>query len=338
MPMKRTVLLLISLGALLCACNRPPSGVKPIGVIFETDMGNDVDDALAADMLFKYSREGDIELLGMCLNKDWEESKEYMDILFTWYGRPDLPLGVVHDGASYADDENCYASKVCRLQDEEGKPLFPRSREEYASLPDAVNLYRELLSGRQDASVDIISVGFSTNLSRLLCSEPDDKSPLPGKDLIQAKVRRLVVMAGNFDGRGFSEFNVVKDIPSAKNVLENWPTELVITPSELGEKILFPASAIEEADPPTPVTEGYKAFQPMPYDRQTWDLTAVLFAVEGPEWFTLSPSGTVTVTEDGRTLFAENPEGKCKYLMVNDLQADAIRNRFIGLFKQAYVR
>ena len=336
--MRGTVLLLFFVAGLFCACNRYPSSGETVGVLFETDMGNDVDDALAADMLFKYSRQGKIKLLGMCLNKDWEESKEYMDILYTWYGCPDLPLGVVHDGVSYADDENCYASKVCRLQDAGGNPIFPRSRKGYSSLPDAVSLYRALLSERYDASVDIVSVGYSTNLARLLHSGPDDASPLSGKDLVQAKVRRLVVMGGNFDGRGLSEFNIVKDIPAAREVLENWPTEVVITPFELGEKILFPASAIEEVEIPTPVTEGYKAFQPMPYDRQTWDLTAVLYAVEGPKWFSLSPPGKVTVTEDGRTLFAEDPEGNCKYLMVNDRQADSIRNRFVELFKQSYVR
>lgn len=336
--MKKTVLLLFSVAALLCACKQAPSKEEVAAVIFETDMGNDVDDALAADMLFKYAAQGKIRLLGMGLNKDWEDSREYLDILNTWYGCPDLPVGVVHGGASYADDENCYASRVCRLKDADGKPLFPRSKAEYASLPDAVELYRKLLSESADGTVDIVSVGFSTNLSRLLASEPDDVSPLSGKKLIEGKVRRLVVMGGNFDGRKLTEFNIVKDIPSAKNVLENWPTEVVITPFELGERILFPGSAIEETATLTPVTEGYKAFQAMPYDRPTWDLTAVLYAVEGPGWFTLSPTGRVEVTEDGGTIFSEDPDGKCKYLMVSDLQADSIGKRLTELFKETYVR
>lgn len=336
--MRKTVLLLFSVNALLCACKQAPSAGEVAGVIFETDMGNDVDDALAADMLFKYAAQGKIKLLGMGLNKDWEDSREYLDILNTWYGCPDLPVGVVRGGASYADDENCYASRVCQLRDADGKPLFPRSRTEYASIPDAVVFYRKLLSESADGTVDIVSVGFSTNLSRLLDSAPDKLSPLGGKELVKGKVRTLVVMGGNFDGRNLSEFNIVKDIPSAKNVLENWPTEVVLTPFELGEKILFPGAVIEEAAIPTPVTEGYKAFQPMPYDRPTWDLTAVLYAVEGPGWFTLSPAGKVEVTEDGGTIFTEDPAGNCKYLMVSDQQAHSIGKRLTELFNETYVR
>ena len=37
-------------------------------IIFETDMGNDVDDALAIDMLYKYHSSGQINLMAVMLN------------------------------------------------------------------------------------------------------------------------------------------------------------------------------------------------------------------------------------------------------------------------------
>ena len=39
----------------------------------------------------------------------------------------------------------------------------------------------------------------------------------------------------------------------------------------------------------------------MPYDRQTWDLTAVLEAVEPGKWFARSPKGTIRIATDGRS-------------------------------------
>ena len=43
-------------------------------VIFETDIGNDIDDALALDMLYKYQDAGIINLLGIMTNKESEYS------------------------------------------------------------------------------------------------------------------------------------------------------------------------------------------------------------------------------------------------------------------------
>ena len=40
-------------------------------IILETDIGNDVDDALALDMLYKYLDAGDIDLLGITINKEY---------------------------------------------------------------------------------------------------------------------------------------------------------------------------------------------------------------------------------------------------------------------------
>ena len=56
--------------------------------------------------------------------------------------------------------------------------------------PDAVKLYRKILSQQEDTAVTIISVGFLTNLGNLIMSEPDELSPLTGKKLIEKKVKR----------------------------------------------------------------------------------------------------------------------------------------------------
>lgn len=70
----------------------------------------------------------------------------------------------------------------------------------------------------------------------------------------------------------------------------------------------------------------------MPYDRQTWDLTSVLYAVEGTkDYFGMSEWGTIEVMADGITAFTPGPTGKHCYLKVNAGQAERIKKRFIEL-------
>ena len=77
--------------------------------------------------------------------------------------------------------------------------------------------------------------------------------------------------------------------------------------------------------------EAYKAYKQMPYDRETWDPTAVLYAVEGDKWFTVSEPGLIEVTEEGGTIFTPSPNGTRRYLTVDDTQANAIRTHFIEI-------
>ncbi|MGM9789536.1 MAG: hypothetical protein ACI3Y9_04440 [Candidatus Cryptobacteroides sp.] len=67
-------------------------------VILDTDLGNDVDDALTMDMLYKYADQGRIEILGISINKPGTAPAEFADIMNTWYGYPEVPVAVVKDG------------------------------------------------------------------------------------------------------------------------------------------------------------------------------------------------------------------------------------------------
>lgn len=325
------------LAALLCvavSCGDRPAEPVPMAVIFDTDMGNDVDDALALDMLYKYVDAGMVDLLAIPVNKEGLAAPEFMDVMGTWYGYPDIPVGIIRDGADCGDDSASYTRKVLDMKDDKGEPLFARSRSGYGDYPESVDLYRKVLSEAEDGSVTIISVGFSTNLARLLDSGADEYSSLSGKELVAKKVRMLYTMAGNMSDSTFTEYNVVIDIPAAKKVFAEWPTPLVTSPFELGAQIKFPAASIENDfgwAGPHPAVEAYKAFSQMPYDREIWDLTAVLAAVEGgPEYFTVSPQGSITVTDSGSTIFKEG-NGDRAYLSVTPQQAENIKAHIVSL-------
>ena len=330
--MKRYLWILAVVAAAMTSCGKEQEAEAPMAVIIETDLGNDVDDALALDLLYKYQDAGKIRLLAVNLNKEGQAPAEYADILNTWYGYPDIPVGIIREGADCEEDAVNYAKAVVDLKDSLGNPLFARSHPDYDNYPEAVTLYRKLLSQEPDNSVVIASVGFSTNLIRLLATPADEFSELTGKELVEKKVKLLVTMAGCFSDPNLHEYNVVKDIPAAKVIFGEWPTPVVTSPFEVGIQVNYPATSIENDfgwTPAHPVVEAYKAYLPMPYDRPTWDPTAVLYAVEGGDWFTVSEPGRIIVTDEGSTLFEADEAGTRRYLSVTEDQAKAILDHFV---------
>lgn len=305
----------------------------PINVIYETDMGNDVDDALALDILYKYHHEGKINLLAIMLNKEGVYPIEFVDIMNTWYGFPDIPIGKISKGAYCENDGVNYAKSVSTMKDSKGNFKYRRTYCNYDSLLEATDLYRKILSEQKDTSVVIISVGFSTNLSRLLHSKPDKYSSLAGKELIKKKVKYLSTMAGCFNDEDFSEYNIYKDLTASIDVFKNWPTQIVVSPNEVGVSIMFPGESIIRDFNWTdshPVVDAYKSFLPMPYDRPSWDLTSVLYVVEGNKYFNVSKLGLVDIKEKGQTIFIPNVKGNRCYLSVDSLQSEIIKRYFVN--------
>lgn len=301
---------------------------EPIVMIYDTDMGNDIDDAMALDMLYKYQDIGKVDLLAVMLNKDGYDAAAYVRLMNEFYGYPEIPIGIIHGQIQYDCPPVPYTEKTIGSWGDE-----VLSEDEYKAMPDAHVLYRKLLAEAEDGSVVITSVGFSTNLVRLLQTAPDEYSPLSGKDLVAKKVKLLCTMGGDFREQRHPEYNIKCDIPSAKIIFHTWPTEIVTSPFEVGIQICYPAKSIEEdfGWAKHPMVEGYRNFAPMPYDRPTWDLTAVLYAVEGDKWFTVSPFGNIRVTDNGLTYLDESETGKDRYLSVTQEQSESILNRFIEL-------
>src|SRR5713226_6464550 len=67
---------------------------EPVRVIFDTDMGNDIDDALALAMLHALESRGEAKLLAVTLTKDNPWAAAYVDLVDTFYRRGGIPIGV----------------------------------------------------------------------------------------------------------------------------------------------------------------------------------------------------------------------------------------------------
>jgi inosine-uridine nucleoside N-ribohydrolase len=317
---------LIALIALAILVPAPMAkAAAPLPVIFDTDMGNDVDDALALAMLHAFASRGEVKLLAVTVSKDNPWAAEYVRLVDEYYGRPAIPVGIVHNGKT--QDDGKYVRQVCELHHRHPNP---------ATVSDAVKLLRKTLAAQPDGAVYLIQVGFSTNLARLLDSPPDSVSPLPGLELVRKKVHELTIMGGNFGLAPNPEYNIMTDVPAAARLFSAWPTDIYISGFEVGVAILYPASSIEHDFPAgNPVAEAYRAYMKMPYDRPSWDLTTVLYDLRPNRgYFELSPAGNVTIAPDGNTSFHPSATGKRYVMKVSLMQAAIIRDACVWLASQ----
>src|SRR5664279_3155543 len=253
--------------------------VAPVKIIFDTDVGNDVDDVLALSVLHALQTRGECELLAVTITKPDELAGPFVDAMNTFYGRPGIPVGFTHAGLK---NEPSKFLPLAEAKDD-GKLRYPHHLRRSSDAPEATAMLRQVLSRQPDRSVVLVQVGYFSNFAALLDTPGDASSPLAGRELVKQKVRLLSVMAGSFQtNRHDREYNVVQDLPASKKLVPNWPTPIVWSGFEIGIALPYPAVSIERDFsyvPHHPAAEAYCLYNPPPHERPTWDLTSVLYAV-----------------------------------------------------------
>ncbi|WP_390881373.1 nucleoside hydrolase [Thalassoroseus pseudoceratinae] len=315
---------------------------QPVPLIFDTDIGNDCDDVLAMGVIHALQTRGECELLAVTITKDHELAAAFTDVVNTFYGRGDIPIGVCRSGVTPEPGR----FNVLAAQKDNGNDRYEHDLRSGKDAPDAVDVLRKTLASQEDGSVVIVQVGFSTNLANLLKSPADKHSDLSGLELVKKKVKLLSIMAGAFrqiaNNRGqlydHKEYNIVKDIPAAKAIAKDWPTPIVWSGYEIGKNLTYPHMSIlrdYQYVPHHPLSEAYIVYNPPPHDRPTWDLTSVLHAVR-PEhqYFDLSATGRVHVADDGLTTFEESSNGRDRYLILREEQKGRAREALVQLSSQ----
>ncbi len=325
-----------------CVCAEE-NQTDAIPLIFDTDIGNDVDDVLALGLIHALESRGECKLLAVTITKDHPNAASFTDAVNTFYGRGEIPIGVCRSGVTPE------AGKFIGLgAKKDGERLrYPHDLVSDQEAPDAVALLRETLANAEDRSVVIVQVGFSTNLANLLDSKPDQVSPLAGFELVKQKTRLLSMMAGAFEKISFEkdaqprdhkEYNVVMDIPSAKKLAQRWPTPIVWSGFEIGLAVRYPHQSIERDYSYVehhPLAEAYQLYMPPPHDRPTWDLTSVLYAVRPDHgYFQVSESGRVSVADDGLTTFQAASAGPHRYLQLTKEQKIRVTEALVQLSSQ----
>jgi inosine-uridine nucleoside N-ribohydrolase len=333
---KRLLAIALTLAMTWSAAAVPPGG--PVKIIFDTDIGNDVDDVLALSLLHALQSRGDCEILGVTVTIPDELAGPFVDAMNTFYSRPEIPIGCIRPQATQPPSRFLYLVDT----NDNGVLRYPHKLQRGSDAPAATHLLRQLLASQPDHSVVIVQTGYFSNLGALLNTPGDDISALAGKDLVKQKVKFLSVMAGRFDAAGnqqhFVEFNVTNDIPAAQIVAMEWPTATVWSGFEIGIAACYPAISIERDFnyvPHHPAAEAYCLYKPPPHERPTWDLTAALYAVEPDRgYFDLSPPGRVVVDSDGFTHFESVSDGRDRYLILSDRKIGRLKEALVQLASQ----
>ncbi len=298
---KLVVLLLVVMATAICGS---ASSQTPKKVIFDTDMGPDYDDVGAIALLHAFADKGEVEILATMASTKYNGVASVLDVLNTYFGRADLPLGVPKGNALLLKDFQHWTDTLIAR--------YPHSIKKYEEAENAITLYRRILATQPDQSVTIITVGFLTNIAALLKSPPDGYSPLSGIKLVEKKVSKLVSMAGGFPSG--HEFNVKEDAAASEIAFKNFPRPILFSGVEIGFTIKTGLKLINNSDIiNSPVKDvfriGIASAKEDVDGRWSWDQTAVLVAVRGHEpWYSVK-EGKIQLDSTGRNTWDDSAKG-----------------------------
>jgi inosine-uridine nucleoside N-ribohydrolase len=291
-----------------CANQHDLAKDSAVKIIFDTDMGPDYDDVGAIAFLHAMADSGKVSILATLASNKQELVAPTINVLNTYFGRADLPVGAPKTAGVNLGSPQHWADSIVAK--------YPHKLNSTSEATDAVEVYRKALSSEPDNSVTIVTVGFLTNLKNLLNSAPDSNSPLSGRELVARKVKKLVSMAGMFPAG--KEFNIHMDSTSSQFVYENWPGEIIFTGFEIGAKIHTGLKLISSDIKNSPVKDVFRISIPLADEdkegRMSWDETAVLIGVYGTGRFFDTVRGQIHINKDGSNTWEDKADGKHLYV------------------------
>ena len=310
-------------------------GKPPVGIVYDSDFGNRVDDVLALAVLYGLDGKNECRVISVTVSKPNLRAAAGAEVIGRFYagavsgnfgaiGR-NLPIGLATEGA--APEDTPVLVGLLDSKTAEGQPRYEHGVHTLNDTAEPHAVIRNALTSQFDQNCIVVLAGPATNLVRAM--------DLPGtKGWIERKVRYLVMMGGDFGG-GAAEANIRADVASARKLFAEWPTEILVSGFEVGAALPFPGASLEKDfgwSQAHPVVDAYRAAKQMPYDAGTWDVTAVLQAVRpGEKYFKLSDTGTVQVGIDGKTTFQASAQGKHRHLIVDAAQKDRVIQTMVEL-------
>jgi len=293
----------------ICSCENTTSR----SVIFDTDWWTDVDDACAIRILKGAAEEGIFDVKGICLSSVRPTSVPSVSAFLDHEGMAGIPIGADKEAVDFKGSP-CYHDLVIESHTGDSLPGID-------DIDDCVSFYRKLLSASRE-KVDIISVGFSTALARLLESGPDEFSRLDGRRLVARKVSHLWMMAGKYPSGSEHNFNLNPMTRKAGRIIcEQWPTDITFLGFEVGVDVLAGAG-LPEADLLRQILVSHANID----GRSAWDPMTVQLAAtvncKSPDIKEQYRNagyeavfGTVQLNEeDGSNTFVESTSGKHCYV------------------------
>jgi hypothetical protein len=284
-----------------------------VGVVYNTTMSRP-DAALSLALLYGLEGKREARVASIAITENSFGAAAFADAVFRFYqlGPPPnanrvLPIGLAADKPFPPDSPN--VKSVLERVDEKGEPVYHRGVRRVTDTAEVTALMRNSLAYFPDGKIAVVLSAPATYLNRIF-----DYAGARG--LIKSKVRLMVV----------SECK--QDVPAMRRVLAEWPTPIVFCGQDVGEALPYPGSSMDQDfawAKAHPVVDFYRAGRAMPYDANSQDLAAILYAVRPDAGsFQLSEPGTIDVLDSGAMRFTPNAAGTHKRLVVDAVKKEAI--------------
>ena len=297
---------------------------QPIPMILDTDFGSCTDDLFSIVMLYHYIEDGLVDLKGIIVDREGDRNAVLVDVFNQFYGHPDIPIALEHNGVKNPYDFIPY-SKLVEFKNPDGSWLYPRSIDP-TKLPEGWKFYRKLLSEAEDHSVVVVAIGMMTCLSQLFESGADEYSSLSGVELFGRKVKSVYVQAGHFDGNdNLSGYNMRTASAAAAVFYDRLPknVDLILSPTNVGEMMDYTSADILADLSYTdlnPIKTVYTDFD-CEVGQRMWDTNCIVNAVLGDGEYNLSPRGWVRYVDRDQAsemIFTPDPDGNARYHLPGD--------------------
>jgi len=278
-------------------------------VILDTDIGTDVDDALALAALMG-SKE--VDLIGI--------TTVYGDVRLRSAIAMHLCSLVNREIPTFAGEGKTISGREVWVSGSEGK-----NYENLASFTPQITSAVDFLVNAvvsQPKSIDVIAIGPLTNIARAIQTNLD----------FAEKVKRVWIMGGDFT-QSRVEHNFKCDIDAARIVLEsNVPISILDLPSS--QKTIIRMEEIEQIRN-APALGALLYSEIMSWIRprnQDWTIPhdpIAALTLLAPEFFESSPTGKAKIDSEGMSFWNESPGGNV--VLLNPIQPELAVKRMIEL-------
>jgi purine nucleosidase len=278
-------------------------------VILDTDIGTDVDDALALAALMG-SKE--VDLIGI--------TTVYGDVRLRSAIAMHLCSLVNREIPTFAGEGKTISGREVWVSGSEGKN-YENLTSFTPQITSAVDfLVNAVVS--QPKSIDVIAIGPLTNIALAIQTNLD----------FVEKVKRVWIMGGDFT-QSKVEHNFKCDIDAARIVLEsNVPISILDLPSS--QKTIIRMEEIEQIRNATALgallySEIMSWIQPR---NQDWTIPhdpIAALTLLAPEFFESSPTGKAKIDSEGMSFWNESPSGNV--VLLNPIQPELAVKRMIEL-------
>lgn len=290
-------------------------------IIFDTDLGGDIDDGGALAIIHQAVNKGCAELLACTSSTTNPNSVAAIDAINEFYHHK-VEVGVTKRIPKEEAKDREKFLKNCDTW--YGKYINDNYHHTYNNdnARDAVEVLRDILSKNISDDINervtLIVVGTIINIEGLLKSTPDEYSSLNGYELVKKSVKEISLMGcffpseelkevwfGNFHME--AENNIVQDVKSSQYTFENSPVPIIVSHFTPGMKTLTGELISKESDD-NPVAASYRKF--FNGLRQSWDPISAYYAIYGlSDVLTMSNPLTIHIDDKGISTYKENKLG-----------------------------